>query len=58
MTMLLLTNCTVFDGTSPELLEGQSVVIEDGVIRELGSNVTLRGDARRVDVGGRFVMPG
>lgn len=56
--MLLLTNCTVFDGTSPELLEGQDVLVEDGVIRELGSKVTVSGDIQRVDAGGRFVMPG
>lgn len=56
--MLLLTNCTIFDGSSPELLEGQSILIEDDVIREVGHGLTMRGDIRRIDVGGRFVMPG
>jgi imidazolonepropionase-like amidohydrolase len=56
--ILLLQNCTVFDGFAAELREGQTIVIENGVIREVSKTASFRGDGHRIDTGGRFVMPG
>lgn len=56
--MLVLENCLVFDGVGADLLEARTIVIEDGIIREIGGHGVYAGDARRIDVGGRFVMPG
>uniref|UniRef100_A0AAR2JHG6 Collapsin response mediator protein 1 n=1 Tax=Pygocentrus nattereri TaxID=42514 RepID=A0AAR2JHG6_PYGNA len=34
------------------------IYVEDGVIKELGENVTVSGDVRVIEAGGRLVMPG
>jgi imidazolonepropionase-like amidohydrolase len=56
--ILLLQNCSVFDGFAAELREGQTILIDNGVIREVSKTASFSGDARRIDAGGRFVMPG
>lgn len=56
--ILLLQNCTVFDGFAAELREGQTIVIENGVIREVSKTASFGGDGHGIDTGGRFVMPG
>lgn len=53
-----LRDCTIFDGHDPDLLPGRSILIEDGVIREIAERPPTSTAARLVDVGGRFVMPG
>lgn len=55
---LVLENCTVFDGVSEELAEARTIVVEEGVIRAVGDAGAFTGEAQRIDVGGRFVMPG
>lgn len=55
---VLLQNALVFDGASPELIEGASVLVEGQRIKEVGDR-TLRSSAvRTIDLGGRFLMPG
>ena len=58
--MLILDNCLIFDGTSPDLLDGCSIIIEQGVIQEIGkAGYCATGtEATILDMGGRFVMPG
>ena len=56
--ILVLDNCVIFDGASTELAEGMSIVIEDGIIREIGKAGTAPNGAEIRDMGGRFVMPG
>lgn len=56
--VLLVENCSVFDGVSETTADGQTIVIENGLIRELGEAGAYRGEAERIDAGGRFVMPG
>jgi len=56
--LLVLENCAIFDGVSETVAEGQTIVIEDGLIREVTDSGTFRGEAERIDAGGRFVMPG
>jgi imidazolonepropionase-like amidohydrolase len=56
--VILLDNCVVFDGHSAELAEGRSVLIEDGMIREIGAAGAKSASARVIDLAGRFLMPG
>ena len=58
MSIRILENCTIFDGHSEELIEGGSIVIENDRIRELSAGHVKMNEAERVDMGGRFVMPG
>ncbi len=56
---VIFENCTIFDGRSEDLLQGGSILIEDGIIREVSDRpvpAAIGGD--RIDVGGRVVMPG
>ena len=55
---LLLQNCSVFDGLSADVQEGRTIVIENGVIRDVCASASYAGESQRIDVGGRFVMPG
>jgi imidazolonepropionase-like amidohydrolase len=54
----VLANACVFDGVSEELRQGCHVVIEGGVIREIAADRPDFRDARVVECGGRFLMPG
>lgn len=57
--MLVLNNCRIFDGVSPDLQEARSIVIEDGIIRDVVSaSDTLSGEHDVIDMRGDFVMPG
>jgi imidazolonepropionase-like amidohydrolase len=59
MSLAILENCSVFDGCDAELREGQTIVIEKEIIRELtASRASFSAEAHRIDAGGRFVMPG
>ncbi len=55
---LLLSNCRIFDGWSEDVIPGQSIHIEDGIIRAVGEGLRASGGVPVIDVGGRFVMPG
>ena len=55
---LILRGARVFDGHSPELIEGAELVIADGLIREINPAASRSAKNRVADVGGRFVMPG
>ncbi len=57
MTATLLTNARLFDGVSEDIIESIDVLVADGRIREIGENLAFP-DARRIDVGRRFLMPG
>ena len=56
--MLVLENARVFDGTNPDCVDGMSVAVEDGVIREVSAGRIAGDSVRRIDVGGRTLMPG
>lgn len=55
---LILSGCTVFDGHSAELREGQAIFIENGLVKEVAADRECKSSVERIDVGGRFVMPG
>jgi imidazolonepropionase-like amidohydrolase len=58
---ILVTNARLFDGTGEEAIPNAAIWIEGDEIRAAGAADAVRGmpeDIARVDVGGRFVMPG
>jgi imidazolonepropionase-like amidohydrolase len=54
----LLTNARIFDGWSEDVRGGQSVLIENGIIREIGERVAAPADTITLDLDGGFLMPG
>ncbi len=58
MSGLLFTNARVFDGHGAECAEGMSVLVADGLIREVSDKPIAAGEARVFDVRGRTLMPG
>ncbi len=56
---VVFEGCRVFDGTSAELRENATVVVEDGRIKEVADGALgVPADAERVACGGRTLMPG
>jgi imidazolonepropionase-like amidohydrolase len=55
---LVLKNALLFDGVNEALLEGASVIIEDGIIREVRVGAPAAKNAEVLDLQGRFLMPG
>ena len=58
LSQTIFENATVFDGHDADLAEGMSILVEDGVIREVSEGSRSAADADRVDCGGRTVVPG
>ncbi|MFF2507504.1 amidohydrolase family protein [Streptomyces sp. NPDC058067] len=58
MTATILRNATVLDPRAGELLPDRCVVIEDGVIAEVGDAEARARDAVTIDLRGRVLMPG
>jgi len=58
MTMVVLENARLFDGTSDTLREGISVAVEGRLIKEVSDRSIKSDNARRIDLGGRTLMPG
>jgi imidazolonepropionase-like amidohydrolase len=54
---LLLANCRIFDGVKAALAHGD-VLVRNGEIVEISTQALEVAHARRIDVGGRTVMPG
>lgn len=54
------TNCSVFDGSSPELKKDMTVLVEGGVISrlDLSARVDVPGDFLVYDAQGQTIMPG
>ena len=53
---ILFRNARIFDGDSPKLIEGHSVLVDGGVIRRVSAQPFEA--AETVDCGGRVLMPG
>lgn len=57
-TQTLITNVRVFDGKADTLSATTSVLIEGDKIKAIAPNLDAPQDARRIDGGGRVLMPG
>lgn len=55
---LILNECTIFDGQSYHSGRRSHIYIENGRIREIADRQFPASDVSRLNVGGRFVMPG
>jgi imidazolonepropionase-like amidohydrolase len=55
---VLITNVNVWDGTSDGLKNGQSVLVEGNLIKQVGANISAPGGATVIDGGGRTLIPG
>ena len=58
MGVMILRNASVLDPEKGELAPGQSVVVEDGRIADVGPGLSGPDDAVILDAAGRTVMPG
>ena len=58
MSTIVLRDGVVFDGHSPELLDGADVLIEDGEIKAVSERPLRTAGAQEIRLGGRFLMPG
>ena len=54
----VIRNVTIVDGTGGEVKRGQSVVIEEGRITQVGSQVDIPQDAEILDYSGHTLIPG
>ncbi len=58
MSYILLENARLFDGVSPEIREGMSVLIDGNQIVEVSSSKLQSVTAERIDCQGKTLMPG
>lgn len=54
----LITGARIFDGVSAKLIEGQDVLIQDGKIVQVASEIAAPDGANVIDAGGRVMTPG
>lgn len=54
----LITGARIFDGVSPDLIDGQDVLIQDGLIAAMGADLAAPEGATVIDAGGRVMTPG
>ena len=57
-TQVLFKNVNIFDGVSVELITGKNVLVENNLIKQIGTDVNAGADATVIDGGGRTLMPG
>lgn len=58
MSSFLFTNAALLDPLQPHLLEGHSVLIEDGLVKEVSDRPLKSAAARTIDLKGKTLMPG
>ena len=54
----LITGARIFDGVSDTLIEGQDVLIEDGMIAQVAAGIAAPEGATVIDAAGRVMTPG
>lgn len=54
----LFKNGNIVDVIGGTVITGGSVLVEDGIIKEVGTNLEAPADAKIVDFGGKTVLPG
>lgn len=57
-SVVAITNVTLIDGTGSEPMSGQTIVVRDGMIEAVGSDVSIPDGAEVVDGDGKTVIPG
>lgn len=54
----LITGARIFDGVSETLVDGQDVLVQDGMIAQIGSDIAAPEGATVIDADGRVMTPG
>ena len=54
---VLIKNATLIDGDG-SILTGHSILLKDGVVKEVGLDVIGPENSKVIDVGGRYISPG
>lgn len=54
----LFQNEKVFDGTDQKIMHGVDVLVEDGMIKTIGSGLVAPEGARKIDASGHTMIPG
>lgn len=54
----LITGARIFDGVGPDLIEGQDVLVQDGMIAAIGTGLDAPEGATVIDAEGRVMTPG
>jgi imidazolonepropionase-like amidohydrolase len=57
-SIILIKSARIFDGKSPKLIEGMSVLIEDNKIARIDKNVVAPRGSLIINAGGKTLMPG
>ena len=57
MDKLLIKNVIIIDSTYDEPLD-TSILIEDGIIKDIGRNLSISDNTKILDGEGRFILPG
>jgi len=55
--MLGIKNSKIYT-MAGKIIENGSILVENGVIKEIGENITMPKDAEIIDASGRVIMPG
>lgn len=55
---IIFKNANIVDVIGETTIRDGAVLVEDGMIREVGSSVTVPQDAEVIDIGGRTLLPG
>jgi imidazolonepropionase-like amidohydrolase len=58
MSRIVLENCTLLDGTSPDLRHGMQVLVEGERIREVSETPIAAAGMQTLDLKGKTLMPG
>jgi hypothetical protein len=54
---VLIKNATLIDGDG-SILSGRSILLSEGIVKEIGDDITAPENCKVVEVGGRYVSPG
>jgi len=54
---ILIKNATLIDGDG-SILSGRSILLSDGVVKEIGEDIKLPENCKAIEVHGRYVSPG
>ena len=54
----LITGARIFNGFDPDLIEGQDVLVRDGMIAEIGPGLTASEGTKVINAAGRTMIPG
>ena len=55
---ILIRNAKLFDGTSNDIKDGVSILVQNGTIKKIDTNIIGEENVSQLDVNGAYVLPG